>query len=156
MFGNNSHEQLGYPFNYGNIINDPIPILKDGQNICIFTDYDRDGVDDLLRDNCPEAFNPDQSDRDDDGYADACDNCPFVYNPNQRDYDNDGIGNRCPKHQSCDLNGNGRADLADAIRCLKIASNGDSGGPINKDYALGHNGQFGIDEAAFILQKIAR
>ncbi|WP_156879153.1 thrombospondin type 3 repeat-containing protein [Salinimicrobium xinjiangense] len=57
-------------------------------------DDDNDGVpnDD---DNCPNDYNPDQSDVDGDGYGDVCDNCPDVYNPYQLDSDNDGLGNAC-------------------------------------------------------------
>ncbi|MGJ8654786.1 MAG: thrombospondin type 3 repeat-containing protein [Opitutaceae bacterium] len=34
-------------------------------------------------------------DTDEDGIADAFDNCPFSYNPNQEDRDNDGFGDSC-------------------------------------------------------------
>ncbi len=34
-------------------------------------------------------------DRDGDGVADDIDNCPDFFNPDQTDTDNDGIGNRC-------------------------------------------------------------
>jgi hypothetical protein len=70
-------------------------------------DADGDGVLDE-EDNCPDVFNPDQSDLDGDGLGDACDpdrdgdgvgndadNCADVANPDQLDNDGDGIGNAC-------------------------------------------------------------
>ena len=70
-------------------------------------DSDNDGdLDDA--DNCPDDFNPDQSDqdgdsvgdacdpdRDGDGVADSTDNCELDANPDQADNDNDGLGNVC-------------------------------------------------------------
>ena len=53
-----------------------------------------DGVP-LEDDNCPGAYNPDQTDRDGDNVGDACDNCPDVYNPDQADSDGDGTGDAC-------------------------------------------------------------
>ena len=59
-------------------------------------------------DNCPETFNPTQTDTDGDGQGDACDadidgdgdlnasdNCPYLPNANQSDIDGDGIGDAC-------------------------------------------------------------
>jgi hypothetical protein len=76
----------------------------------ILIDTDNDGIEDAL-DNCPDSFNPNQedannnnigdicentnNDTDNDGIEDVIDNCPNTFNPNQEDADNDGIGNLC-------------------------------------------------------------
>ena len=72
-------------------------------------DTDNDGIPDNI-DNCPNVYNPDQADSDNDGVGDACDtgtdsdgdgvpdgedNCPHTYNPDQADSDNDGVGDAC-------------------------------------------------------------
>jgi hypothetical protein len=56
-------------------------------------DVDRDGV--PCADNCPQVYNPEQADYDDDRIGDVCDNCPYVSNPGQEDDDCDGIGDPC-------------------------------------------------------------
>ena len=73
------------------------------------TDTDNDGVPDS-QDNCPNHYNPDQKDADNDRIGDVCDpiidtdndgvpdsqdNCPDHYNPDQKDADNDRIGDVC-------------------------------------------------------------
>ena len=45
-------------------------------------DSSGDGVPNIL-DNCPDVYNPDQTDTSGDGVGDACDNCPDVFNPDQ-------------------------------------------------------------------------
>jgi N-acetylneuraminic acid mutarotase len=86
------------------------------------TDTDHDGYGDAddpgntcPTDNCPLAYNPDQSDSDQDGEGDECDdcpddpdndadadgwcadvdNCPDIYNPDQEDADSNGVGDLC-------------------------------------------------------------
>lgn len=69
-------------------------------------DQDEDSVKDAV-DNCPNNWNPDQKDSDNNGVGDACedydrdgvvgsvDNCPNTPNAYQEDTDADGIGNVC-------------------------------------------------------------
>ncbi|WP_437592843.1 thrombospondin type 3 repeat-containing protein [Sorangium sp. So ce1000] len=87
-------------------------------------------------DNCSDAYNPDQSDADGDGFGDACDscagsgsydsdgdglceeadNCAATANPDQSDADGDGFGDacdRCVGPGSDDSDGDGLCDRAD-------------------------------------------
>lgn len=57
-------------------------------------DGDSDGVMDCL-DNCPQRYNPTQSDVDGDGDGDPCDNCPVDTNPDQLNVDGDAMGDQC-------------------------------------------------------------
>jgi hypothetical protein len=81
----------------------------------ILPDRDNDSFPDLV-DNCPDNFNPIQTDTDGDGQGDACDpdidgdgvlnntdNCPYNANPTQTDTDGDGAGDACDP----DLDGDG-------------------------------------------------
>lgn len=56
-------------------------------------DTDNDGIRNH-RDNCPAVYNPNQKDRDFDGFGDACDRCPLI-NGRQPDKDGDGVGDAC-------------------------------------------------------------
>ncbi len=93
----------------------------------IAVDTDGDSFTDA-QDNCPEDFNPIQTDTDGDGIGDACDpdidgdgvangadNCPFDFNPGQEDMDNDGIGDLCDP----DMDGDGVANDDDL--CPEVA-----------------------------------
>ncbi|MBM4354479.1 MAG: hypothetical protein FJ109_11925 [Deltaproteobacteria bacterium] len=70
-------------------------------------DVDLDSVPNVS-DNCPDLYNPNQSDLDDDGAGDTCDpdddndtvpdpsdNCDALFNPDQSDADGDGEGDVC-------------------------------------------------------------
>src|SRR6266498_156844 len=65
-------------------------------------DSDSDGIPDC-RDNCPYAYNPDQTDTDGDGVGDVCDNCPTSANSSQKDSDSDGLGDVCDATPAHDL-----------------------------------------------------
>jgi len=90
-------------------------------------DLDGDGVQNDI-DNCPNVFNPDQANFDDDSYGNACDpdddndevldsqdNCQYDFNPDQYDFDNDGVGDVC----DTDVDGDGVVEAVDA--CLDTA-----------------------------------
>ncbi len=72
-------------------------------------DVDCDGIDDVV-DNCPDKWNPSQTDTDDDGLGNRCDpdkdgdlvangddNCRKDANADQADADGDGIGDVCDR-----------------------------------------------------------
>ncbi|MBN1285424.1 MAG: DUF11 domain-containing protein [Anaerolineae bacterium] len=92
---------------------DPNPVNNTAsvETAVLCVDTDADGVCDDA-DNCPNDYNPDQTDSDGNGIGDACDaapcsdvdqdgvcddvdNCPNDYNPNQMDSDGDGEGDIC-------------------------------------------------------------
>jgi MYXO-CTERM domain-containing protein len=102
-------------------------------------DIDLDGVI-TGTDNCPETFNEDQSDVDEDGIGDACDdhsdadeiaddedNCPLVDNPDQLDTDGDGFGDACDQDDDED----GIEDDADF--CPQDENFSDYGDPCGTD-----------------------
>ena len=99
------------------LFGDPcIPIINTPQpcNVWGTDDDDGDGLCSSF-DNCPDVYNPDQSDvdfdrigdvcdpcpidplndADSDGYCAEVDNCPSTYNPGQEDADNDSVGDVC-------------------------------------------------------------
>jgi hypothetical protein len=57
-------------------------------------DNDDDGLVSTT-DNCPDAFNPTQTNSDSDPVGDACDNCDGTPNPDQTDCDADTVGDAC-------------------------------------------------------------
>jgi hypothetical protein len=98
-------------------------------------DMDWDGVPDEV-DNCPDMWNPDQTDSDGDGTGDACvdtdgdgwmdiwDNCPDVPNPDQEDSDWDGQGDACDD----DSDNDGVPDDADNCPTIYNPDQADSNG----------------------------
>jgi hypothetical protein len=71
-------------------------------SLCLASCSDSDGdgnpcsdYNSIYCDNCPNTYNPDQTNSDTDILGDACDNCPFIYNYDQADRDGDGIGDVC-------------------------------------------------------------
>lgn len=78
-------------------------------------DDDGDGVY-FYSDNCPDTYNPSQTNSDGDIFGDACDNCPSITNPLQEDADSDGIGDvcdACPSDPLNDADGDGFCAGAD-------------------------------------------
>jgi hypothetical protein len=59
-----------------------------------FNNVDGDGIPNAT-DNCPQIYNPAQTDTDSDGFGDLCDNCPKVSNSDQADANADGVGDAC-------------------------------------------------------------
>ncbi len=107
-------------FPMANPLYDILTGVKDVFITKIFDDCIDDDQDDICEgeDNCPEVYNPDQTDIDGDLVGDACDtctdtdgdgfgnpgfaantcdtdNCPYIYNAEQEDSDFDGIGDSC-------------------------------------------------------------
>lgn len=73
----------------------------------------------LSCDNCPEYYNPNQYDWDQDGVGDECDVCPFVWQGIQDDQDTDGFGDVCDNcitvgnSDQWDHDGDGNGDSCD-------------------------------------------
>jgi hypothetical protein len=60
----------------------------------VIDDFDCDSILDGS-DNCPNNYNPEQENSDEDNLGNACDNCPNYTNPNQEDADHDSVGDAC-------------------------------------------------------------
>ncbi|MBZ0253416.1 MAG: S8 family serine peptidase, partial [Candidatus Methylomirabilis sp.] len=76
-------------------------------------DADGDGVK-APSDNCPQVFNPDQTDSDADGRGDPCDNCPSTPNFGQEDVNGNGAGDVCEEISPSCLPPADAADAASA------------------------------------------
>ena len=91
------------------------------------SDRDGDRVPDAV-DNCPDTYNPDQSDVDHNGVGDACSGC---FAPNAPDSDGDGIPDPC---DGCDnrLPDNNHDGVPDACEHLDAGVLGGPDAPISK------------------------
>ncbi len=92
------------------------------------SDVDGDDIGDVC-DNCPDDYNPGQEDTDGDGVADACDNCPSDFNSSQTDSDSDGLGDVC---DVCPFDPNNDADgdgiCGDVDNCPTVYNPGQEDG----------------------------
>jgi Tol biopolymer transport system component len=98
-------------------------------------------------DNCPQDYNPDQVDSDNDGPGDACDpdddndtvldaddNCRIIANPSQADGDGDGVGDACDNcfqdynPEQADSDGDLAGDACDPCTNDPLDDTGDSDG----------------------------
>ena len=131
----------------------------------MLNDPDGDGLPNWA-DNCPENYNPDQTDSDSDGIGDSCDvctdidgdgfgdpgfpantcdldNCPDDYNPDQADTDGDGIGDACCCVIRGNIDGEGGINIADLTYLVEYLFAGGDPPPCpeegNADGAVGVN-----------------
>ncbi|HRY94018.1 MAG TPA: thrombospondin type 3 repeat-containing protein [Myxococcota bacterium] len=115
------------------------------QGRCVsIPDRDHDLVPDE-QDNCPDVYNPDQTNTDGDSQGDACDpcpgsmlndgdgdgvcgdidNCPELANPDQADQDQDGAGDRCdPCPTGAEDDGDGDGVCDDGDNCPGLSNPG--------------------------------
>jgi formylglycine-generating enzyme required for sulfatase activity len=90
----------------------------DEDGICIGPGYRKPMFND--NDNCPDAYNPNQDNQDDDNIGDDCDNCPRTTNLDQADKDGDTLGDLCDNCQDGantdqkDVDGDLLGDVCDA------------------------------------------
>ncbi len=97
-------------------------VVIDSGYTCVDSDGDGFGdpghpENDCADDNCPEVYNPDQTDSDGDGLGDACDDCP---NDPDNDIDADGICgdiDNCPEVYNPDQAVSGGLPMGDACCC---------------------------------------
>jgi hypothetical protein len=101
------------------VVAQPYPV---GSGQCVNADDDGDHVPND-HDNCPEVFNIDQSNQDQDALGDVCDNCPTAPNSDQSNQDGDALGDvcdPCPLDPLNDADGDGRC--ANVDNCPTIAN----------------------------------
>ncbi|MFH1726807.1 MAG: thrombospondin type 3 repeat-containing protein [Pseudomonadota bacterium] len=109
----------------------------DGDGDIDINDFDLDTILNDL-DNCPEIFNQDQLNLDDDEFGDACDNdldgdshdnsidnCELVPNPNQEDQDEDGTGDLCEDDLDGDTIHNNNDNCPDVFNQDQLNLDGD-------------------------------
>ena len=154
------------PFNGGNTMRVPcvirllaatVAVLFLGTLTLLAADTDRDGVADSV-DNCPNYWNPEQFDADEDGIGNVCDectdqdgdgygdpgfptntcledNCPGFANPDQLDSDGDGVGDPCEGLECGDYDGDGdNDDFGDLERLAFFLARGGQS-PVSMDIA---------------------
>jgi subtilisin family serine protease len=113
-------------------------------------DDDSDGVPDGC-DLCP-GFD-DSQDTDSDGVADSCDNCPDDPNPGQEDTNENGVGDACD-YVCGDANGDGDANVADAVYLISYVFNG---GPTPNPLESGDpncDGEANVADAVYLINYV--
>ncbi|MEE9443104.1 MAG: dockerin type I domain-containing protein [candidate division Zixibacteria bacterium] len=155
---------------------DVLAVACQGDNTVVFIPLgDPDGDEILsLWDNCPDDYNPDQSDldqdgrgnvcdicpgfddsmdQDDDGVPDGCDNCVDVYNPNQEDSNDNDIGDACD-YVCGDANGDRNPDIGDAVFIINHVF---KGGPAPDPVVAGDancDGNTDVGDAVYIINHV--
>lgn len=93
------------------------------------------------------------NDPDDDGVASWDDNCPEVYNPQQEDSDNDGIGDICDWEYG-DANGDSEINVGDAVFIITyVFISGPAPDPVEAGDA-NCDGQTNVADAVFLINFI--
>ncbi|MEE9441716.1 MAG: dockerin type I domain-containing protein [candidate division Zixibacteria bacterium] len=103
--------------------------------------------------NFEATFCWDAPDNDNDGIANKYDNCPETYNPDQSDTDGDGIGDVCD-YLCGDADGNGSTDVGDAVYIIEYVFNfGPSPTPLSAGDANA-DGNTDIGDAVTIINHV--
>ena len=93
---------------------------------------------DAMLEACEQAGLCGNADADGDGYLTDDDNCPNDYNPNQSDLDFDGLGDVCDDcyNNSGDLNEDATIDILDVVGTVNIILNGGFNSPNSTECQL--------------------
>lgn len=126
--------------------------------ICIDSDNDGFGDPDhpenmCPEDNCPEVYNLNQEDYDQDGVGDSCDNCVFVFNPEQADGDGDDVGDVCD-YICGDANSDESINVSDAVKIINYVF---TGGEAPDPFASGDancDGDVNVSDAVKIINYV--
>ena len=86
---------------------------------------------DSMLEACEEAGLCGNADADGDGYLSDDDNCPNDYNPSQSDMDSDGLGDECDDcyNSPGDINEDMTVDILDVVNAVNIILNGGANSP---------------------------
>ncbi len=92
----------------------------------------------------------DLADGDADGVPDSCDNCPDTYNPSQTDTDGDGVGDACEGTSCCllraDINHDGVGpDISDLVYLVSYMFSGGAAPPCEDPPGSGYYAEADIN-----------